>query len=241
MARNIVKPGATNIVIRDTVCACLEITAVGVPSKGSAARLDETTLEWKIDELGVTQSEGATLEFTVKHVGPCSGTLEVNEDIDYSDAEGNKVTFPAPEIEVTCGDTVLAEACPEPVDISIEGCEDTVEFDAGEVRLESLGRVLQLDVTLKRICPRKRVALAVILSEVVDKGNEYTRGLKTLTIPAHTGDSCRDITVRCIKFVLPEDLDVSGTTNGICDRRKFKARFIANYIDHDFDCCRIVI
>lgn len=70
---------------------------------------------------------------------------------------------------------------------------------------------------------------------------EYKRGLKTMTIPAHTGDSCRDVTVRCIKFVLPEDLDVLGNDKGICKKRRIKARFIAHYIDNDFECCDVMI
>lgn len=36
--------------------------------------------------------------------------------------------------------------------------------------LESLGRILQLDVTVKNVCPNKRVALAVILTEVDEHG-----------------------------------------------------------------------
>lgn len=129
--------------------------------------------------------------------------------------------------------------CPKPTAITIDGCEDTVEFDAGEIGMESLGRILQLDVTVKNVCPNKRVALAVILTEVDEHGTEYKRGMKTMTIPAHTGSGCRDVTVRCIKFVLPEDLDVSGRTDSMCNRRNFKARMIANYIDDGFACCTI--
>lgn len=140
--------------------------------------------------------------------------------------------------ETECRTEVFPEKCPDPVEITIGGCQDALEFNAGDVRLESLGRILQIDVTLKNICPRKRVALAVILNEVDDKHEEHKRGLKTVVIPAHECPTCRDIKVRCIKFVLPEELDVSGSTNGICGSRKFKARFIANYIDNDFECCR---
>lgn len=39
---------------------------------------------------------------------------------------------------------------------------------------------------------------------------EYQRGMKAITIPAHNFPTCRDILVKCIKFVLPEDLSVSG-------------------------------
>lgn len=59
-----------------------------------------------------------------------------------------------------------------------------------------------------------------------------------ITIPAHTSENCRDVTVRCIKFVLPEDLNVScGSALSICNERRFRARLIAHYVDHDYECC----
>ena len=70
------------------------------------------------------------------------------------------------------------------------------------------------------------------LAPLIDKW-----GRKNMLVPAHTQAACRDVTVRCIKFVLPESLDVSGITGGICNTRNFKARFIAHYIDNDFECC----
>lgn len=216
------------------------IAIVSMPAKGTASLLDANTVRWQIDQLGVTQSEGAVLEFTVQHIGPCSGTIEVNASVSYDDEEGNIVNFPSPQLEVDC-DIIQPEICPEPVDITVDGCEDTLEFDAGDLGMESLGRIIQLSVTLQNVCPNKRVALAAILTEVDDRGLEYQRGMKTLLIPAHTRDACRDVTVRCIKFVLPESLNVSGSTASICSARKFKARFIANYIDNDFTCCNTVL
>lgn len=240
LAKNISKPGATNIVLRDQVDSCFRITGLSAPTKGSATQINDTTVEWRIDALGATQPEAATFEFTVRHVGDCSGDVEVNEAITYSDSEGNVVHFPSPEIEIDCGTDVHPEPCPEPVDVEIDGCESAVEYDAGTLALDSLGRMLQLDVTLQRVCPNRRVALAVILSEVDDNGVEYKRGIKTMTIPAHTRATCQDVKLRCIRFVLPEDLDVSGTANEICNARSFRARFIAHYIDHDFDCCDLL-
>lgn len=80
------------------------------------------------------------------------------------------------------------------------------------------------------------MALAAILTEVDDRGLEYSHGMKTVVIPAHTRPVCQDVTVRCIKFVLPESLNVSGSAGSICKGRNFKARFLANYIDADFAC-----
>ena len=241
LARNIAKPGATDVVVTDTVSPCFRITSVAMPTKGTASLLDAETVQWQIDELGVSQSEGAVLEFTVQHIGSCSGTVEVNESISYDDAEGNVVSFPSPELDVDCDIIIRPEICPEPVELTVDGCEDMLEFDAGDLGMESLGRIVQLSVTLKNVCPHRRVALAAILTEVDDHGLEYKRGMKTVLVPAHTKESCRDVTVRCIKFVLPESLDVSGSTSSICNARNFKARFIANYIDDDFTCCNMVL
>ncbi|MDY2848555.1 MAG: VWA domain-containing protein [Oscillospiraceae bacterium] len=237
LAKNISKPGATDIVITDTVDPCFRITSVFAPTKGKAMITSDTSVKWEIDELGVHSSEGAFLEFEVRHVGSCSGLAEVNESTEYSDNEGNEVDFPSPEIEVDCGGDVTPRSCSDPVTIEVGGCEDTVEIDAGDLDMSSLGRIIKVNVTLGNVCPHRRVALAAILTETDIRGMDHKRGIRILTVPAHSMSSCRDITVRCISFVVPEDLDASGLDEGICNTRRFKVRFIAHYIDNDFDCC----
>ena len=235
LAENISKPGATNIVITDKVLPCFTITALSSPTKGTATMLDANTVEWKIDELGVNGSEGAVFEFAVRHTGDCSGETEVNESISYSDTEGNVVNFPSPTLDVECGEPIV-EPCPKYVERTAFGCEDVIEFDAGDVEMQSLGRIVKVNFTLPRVCPNKRVAVAVVLNEVDEEGNEHKRGMKTLLIPAHTQNGCREVFVRCVKFVLPEELDV-GNTTGICNERNLRVRVLANYIDNDFECC----
>ena len=56
--------------------------------------------------------------------------------------------FPSPEIAIKCGIVVIPEPCPEPVCVTMHGCESTLEFDAGYISLNSLGRILKADVTL---------------------------------------------------------------------------------------------
>lgn len=138
-----------------------------------------------------------------------------------------------------CDAEVDQEKCPDPVEFSLDGCQDSLEVDLGDVYLESRGRILQLDVTLKKICPNRRTALAIVLTEVDCDGKEHSRGMKTLTVPAHHYPGCRDIKVKCIKFVVPEDLNVCGS--GMCKEKKFKARVIANSIDTDFKCCETAV
>lgn len=241
LARNIAKPGATDIEIKDVVNPCFKITSITQPEKGNAEIINSNSLLWEISELGVSQTEAAKLEFTVQHIGNCLGSVEVNESISYSDNEKNKVDFPSPSIEISCETVVTPEECPTPVTVKFDRCEDSVEFDAGETELESLGRILQLDVTLRNVCPGKRVALAVILTEERPCGKEMPCGIKTLTIPAHNKTGCRNVKVRCIKFVLPEGMNKSSCKKSLCGERKIKARFIANYIDTDFSCCSAII
>ncbi len=242
LAANISKTGATNIVIDEVVNPDFIITGVTPPTKGTATTIDSNTLQWKISELGVSANEGASLEFYIWHIAQDSGEKQVNQSITYSDNEGNVVVFSDPSVLVECGIVINPEPCPVPVNLAVDGCRDSVIIDAGETYLESLGRILQLNVTVKNVCPGKRVALAVILTEIDSNGGEHPRGMKTITIPAHNYPSCRDVLVKCIKFVLPEDLDVSGgMPNAMCNTRNFKARFISHNIDTDYQCCDSVI
>ena len=239
LAANISKPGATDIVIDEVVNPDFVITSISSPTKGSATMLDSHSLRWNIAQLGVTASESATLDFFIRHVGQQPGTKLVNESITYSDQEGNVVSFPKPTVSVECDIVVHPEPCPEPVDLTVEGCQDSVLVDLGDVYLGSQGRIIQMDVTIQNVCPGKRVALAAILTEVDQDGMEHQRGMKAFTIPAHSAPVCRDVLVKCIKFVVPEDLNVSGAA--MCSPRKFKARFLANNIDTDYRCCESTI
>lgn len=236
LARNITRPGATNIVLSDTVNDCFQITGLNSPTKGSAVLQGTNRVVWSIPELGTTGSEGAALEFTVTHVGDCSGLVEVNQAVSYNDTEGNVVNFPSPAVTVDCGVIVVPEPCPEALNIPVSGCEELVEFDAGALELSSLGRIVEVNVTLDRVCPGRRVALAAILTEVDDNGNEHQRGMKIFTIPAHTGTQCRSVAVNCIRFVLPELEEASGECGCTCRDKTLRVRFLANYVDSGFVC-----
>lgn len=242
LAANISKPGATNIVINETVNPDFVITSITQPTKGTVMPTGSTSLQWKIPELGVSANEGAALEFYVKHIGQDSGLKQVNESVTYSDNEGNAVTFPDPRVEVDCGTVVTPEPCPTPVNFTVDGCQDSAEVDLGDVYLESAGRIVELNLTVKNVCPHRRTALGIILTEIDCAGKEHPRGMKTVTLPAHSAPSCRDIRVKCIKFVLPDDLDVSCSQGGsMCGARNLRVRVIAHNIDTDYRCCDMIM
>lgn len=227
-------PGAENIVVSDTVSPCFRITGLSSPSRGTATLSNSNNVVWTIDELAAGGEETATLSFTVQHIGPCSGLVAVNESISYDDSTGNVVTFPSPEIEVDCGVNFCEGRCAEPIDFTASGCSDSIEFDAGDICVEGFGRIVRVSAALRSVCPGKRVALAVILNEVDDEGGELGRGMKVLTIPAVSGEVCRDININCVTFVVPE---LPDSTLPSCAERTYRARFIANYIDSDFTPC----
>ena len=238
LAENISKPGATSIVIDEVVNSDFRITSIAAPNKGTVVQTGQQSLQWKIDQLGVSKSESAILEFDIQHISKTGGLKQVNASITYSDKEGNKVVFPDPSLMVDCDIIVHPEPCPKPVELEVEGCRDTAVVDLGEVELESLGGIVELSLTVKDVCPGRRVAVAVILTEVDENGEEYSRGMKAFTLPTHDGPACRDVRVECIHFVLPEDLDVSQQTpNSLCGARRLKARVLANQIDTDYRCC----
>ena len=141
---------------------------------------------------------------------------------------------------MNCAETgidLYPEPCPEPTEFTVEGCRDAAHVVLGDVAMQGLGRIVQVDVTLKAICPGKQVAASILLMEVAPDGTELPRGVKHILVPAQTGDACKDITLKCIQFSLPEGLDATGNADSVCNVRKFAARVIANYVDTDFTCC----
>ena len=241
IAQSISKPGATGIVVDEVVHSDFQITSILTPQKGDATLMGPNTIRWTIEELGATDVETATLEFYVRHIGETGGTKPVNQSITYTDREKQDVSFPDPKVLVDCGVVTTPEGCPEPVEVTMDGCQDFVSVDLGDTYLQSQGRILEVRATLHNVCPDKRVALAVLLSEVDEKGKEHPRGMKSVTVPVHHCPACRNVLVRGIRFILPEDLNVSGTPGKLCTPRNLRVRLFSHYVDYDFQCCNVTV
>ena len=166
LAANLTKPGATDLKIVEQLNPDFEIVNIVTPAKGTVEQQSDTQLTWKMDSLGVSGVESATLAFRARHRGVTGGVKQVNQSIQYSDAQGNLVDFPDPTVNVKCDVVVCAEPCPTPVDVVAERCSDTVVVDVGDVQLGGQGRIIQLELTVKDVCPNRRVALGVMLEEV---------------------------------------------------------------------------
>lgn len=244
LENNLAKAGATGIVVTETVNPDFEILCITPPTKGTATAETSSGLRWDIPSLGGTACEGATLEFCIRHIGTTSGYKPVNQEITYTDRQGNVVNFPKPYVQVDCGTVINPEHCPTPVTVSVEGCSDSAEVDVGDVYNESDGRIITVSATLKNICPGRRTAMAVMLTELDDDGNEHPRGLKTIVIPAHSGSSCRDVNLRNIRFIVPDcygdeesgEYGENGEDCSHCRTRNYNVRVMSHSIDSTFMC-----
>lgn len=116
-------------------------------------------------------------------------------------------------------------------------CEDQKSCDIGETELDAQGRILDFSMRLTNVCPGKRVAVGVVLTEVDSGNNEYPRGQKTFTVPAHNNSTCMDMDVPSMRFVMPEDISVGGSYDTCCNSRHFIARVAAHYIDCNSGSC----
>ena len=209
-------------------------------SHGTAVH-DAGQVTWTIGALGSPQEETATLIYEIIHTADTTGKKPATAGNTLT-AWGISTIVADPEIFITpdcpgCEGIPVPEGCPEPTLFTVPGCKDAIHAVLNPAGIASLGRIVQLDVTLKAVCPGKRVAASIQLMELKPDGTELPRGVKHILIPAQTGEACQDLTLRCVQFSLPEALDATGKTGSICNPRQFSARVIANYVDTDFTCC----
>ena len=239
VAAEIIESGVLDGVLKEQLSPDFKLVKVLTPSVGTVSVTDSHSFLWNIDAAGLTDApETVTVSFEIMHIGTKEGDIPVNESLTYEDRAGNSLTFPSPTLKVVCsGLMIFPEQCPIPTGFQVPGCKDAAQADLSQTKLQSLGRIVQVDVTVRNVCPGKRVAVAVVLTETGPNGEEYARGNKSFTLPALPGETCQDITLRCIHFVVPEDLDVTGDPGTICNARSFQARVLANYVDTDFVCC----
>lgn len=116
--------------------------------------------------------------------------------------------------------------------VYFEPCEENKAVTVAESQHneDGAGRVLDVNLVLRNVCPGRRVAVGVMLHEVDGTGGEHARGFHAMTVPAHR-DGPRDVTLPRIRFVLPEDLRIEGADGPRGCRRHFVVRTSSRYVD----------
>lgn len=110
---------------------------------------------------------------------------------------------------------IFFETCDGAKEVSVTGrCQED----------EALGRTLDVNCTLLNVCPGRRSALGITLTEMDEDGTEYARGFRAITVPAHNARCNQDVNVDTVRFILPEDLSLQN-------RRHFVVRTQHHYLD----------
>ena len=110
---------------------------------------------------------------------------------------------------------IFFETCDGSKEIAVTGrCQED----------EALGRTLDVNCTLLNVCPGRRSALGITLTEMDEDGAEYARGFRAITVPAHNARCNQDVNVDTVRFILPEDLSLQS-------RRHFVVRTQHHYLD----------
>ena len=83
------------------------------------------------------------------------------------------------------------------------------------------------------MCPGRRCAVGLHLTEMDEGGTEYPRGFRAITVPAHNHSQNRDVALPALRFILPEDMSVARHGR----RRHFIVRTTHHYLDEDCGAC----
>lgn len=118
--------------------------------------------------------------------------------------------------------------------VYFEPCEEsrivTLSEDCDDDR--AMGRAIDVDMTLRSVCPGRRVAVGMELSEVDGDGRERCCGFRAVTVPAHDRSRPCDMAVERVRFILPESARADDDRGGMCGcRRHFVLRTTNHYVD----------
>lgn len=114
--------------------------------------------------------------------------------------------------------------------VRFRNCDEVKETALASIEPERSGKVLLVDMTLKNVCPCRRVAVGYHVSELDTSGNEHARGFKALTVAPHYNCRASDVQVPRVRFLLPEN---ENTEEGCPSdgTRRFIVRSEAHYAD----------
>lgn len=114
--------------------------------------------------------------------------------------------------------------------VRFRNCEEVKQTNLAAIEPERSGKILLVDMTLRNVCPCRRVVVGYHVSELDNAGNEQSRGFKTVTVAPHYNSRATDVQVPRVRFLLPED---ANTEEGCRSdgTRHFIVRSEAHYAD----------
>lgn len=132
-------------------------------------------------------------------------------------------------------DSYIAQSGQKETHIYFNPCEDTKSITIADQLVEGMGHTLDIAMTLRDVYPDRRVAVGIAIYEVDDHNEEFSRGFRAVTLPAHSGRCRADVAMPRMRFVLPDDIRLDSEKT--CDiRRHFVVRMNSHYVDTSSMC-----
>lgn len=116
-------------------------------------------------------------------------------------------------------------------DVYYSSCEEAKIKVMPDQEILSTGRVLDVTLTLRNVCPCRHISVGYLVTEVDENNNEHARGFKAFTVEPHYYASCRDMELESTRFILPDDARVDGCSGQCEGTRHFIVRAEAHYAD----------
>lgn len=119
--------------------------------------------------------------------------------------------------------------------VFFDGCETSkcVTMSAACGEETSRGRVLDVNLTMRGVCPGRRSAVGVHIVEVDENGGEHARGFRAVSIPAQTASAPCDVALPAMRFILPEDTSMARRGR----RRHVIVRTTHHYLQEAAETC----
>jgi len=109
--------------------------------------------------------------------------------------------------------------------IYYRGCEEAKIKVMPDRELDQTGRVLDITMTLRNVCPCRHVSVGYLVTELDEDSNEHACGFKAFTVEPHYNARACDMELDSVRFILPDDARVGNGT------RHFVVRADAHYAD----------
>lgn len=153
-----------------------------------------------------------------------SMTATTNNGCGYNGCSGNNSNGS----QTLCGQTVDTASNGH---IYFRTCEETKVKAMPDRELDHTGRVLEVTMTLRNVCPCRHVSVGYMVTEVDGDNNEHSRGFKCFTVEPHYQSGCADVELETIRFILPDDVRVDGGKRQRDGTRHFIVRADAHYAE----------
>lgn len=248
LAANIVNPAPENITVVDTVEDNFEIVGPFIPLTPTGVTPDyelsnnNRTITWKLDSLGLTEPQTASISYGIRYTGNENGTFPVNKTITYNDTttpDPSKVYFTnygntislicdnivRPDCDFACK-TADVPCCGGVVDVVMQNA--TTAYD-----IQCDGTILNIITRFRNICPNRRLAIGVIVCSTVN-GKDEAPVYRITTVNTPNSRSQCD----CQDFAVPVEILLPPSENACADQRQVRVRVIAHYLANSFSPCR---